>query len=212
MSHDHTYSRQTIMQHSRVVLNRMQRTVSNCHTSDEFPGVIVSLRDGAPDRLIVWSPESSATNPDGLPLVNELIVFCPHPTEKNRLMEIRDADDSSSAPAYTETSAWSDLIDTIQDNADTDGVELTHLLDTVTISSTTYGWIRFVSILQPSDAIMADYEASNIAWEDVPWVQGIYSDSVGLRQVRCPIEMQLDSGDERIPFFWSAARFFDVNK
>ncbi|MFT5526789.1 MAG: hypothetical protein ACI9G1_004245 [Pirellulaceae bacterium] len=212
MSHDHTHSRHLAMQNARVVLNRMQRTVVNCQTSDEFPGAIVVLRNGGPDRLVVWSPETTASDPEGRPLVNELIVFCPHPTSKNRLMEIRDADDTSQAPVYGSTAAWRDVIDDIQDNADLDGIELTDLLDTVTISGITYGWIRFSAILQPTDTNLSDLGAGSITWEEVPWVQGIYSDSVGLRQVRCPIEMQLNTGDEKIPFFWSAARYFDVNK
>ena len=86
----------------------------------------------------------------------------------------------------------------------------------------TRGALRFESRLRPSAADWSDYQADNVAWDDLPWVQGICGSQTGLRQAWVRIEMQLvpgqasathdPSGLRAIPFFGSAAVYYELER
>src|SRR5262245_37896004 len=81
-------------QHARVTLDRLARAVRQAQANEQFPGCIVIPAsiggEDFPDTLVVWSPTSAVTDPNGLPRVNELAIYCPHAMTPSRLVELRD--------------------------------------------------------------------------------------------------------------------------
>ena len=92
----------TATQHARVAMERIAATVRGATTSDEFPGMIVITETVSgyqfPDLLVVWYPDGDPVDPDGLPQVNELRVYCPNSQSPNELLEITFPDDTRTVP------------------------------------------------------------------------------------------------------------------
>jgi hypothetical protein len=82
--------------------------------------------------------------------------------------------------------------------------------------------VRFTVRLWPSEAQLQEYVAGDIPWNELPWVQNIYSHSLGLRQVWLRIELQLMPGTQTradgsgaetaIPFLDSATVHYTLRK
>ncbi len=218
----------TATQHARVAMQRIAASVRGATTSDEFPGVLVITETvggwGFPDILVVWHPEGSPVDPDGLPRANELRIYSPNPDAPNELLEITFPDNTTTVPSPSDTAAW--LSAATAAKASSDGVRtvLTDMLRTAQVTSladSTRGVVRFEVRYRPDDSELAAYDAGTSDWKALAWPQGIYSDNVGLRQAWVRMELQLVPGstsvgvpasdDTAIPFLGSASRFFEVH-
>jgi len=246
-SADYSTSRATAVEHARVVLERITRIVSEATANERFPGFIV-LADTVgsyryPDTLVIWHPEAQtlAANPSRLPLddpnrlpyFDELVVICPNPTAPSQLIEIRSTNTtclSSTASNWASQIAvfkTSRVLDTnvLSGSGGTlasyPAVTLTGLLRTCAVTGsagTTRGAVRFEARLRPSES---DWSNTSIAWTALPWVQGIFSATTGLRQAWLRIEVQLVPPEEvasnagtiqPIPFYGSAAVYYQMRK
>ena len=229
-------------QHARVVLERIGRTVREATANEKFPGVIVVATNVSswrfPDTLAVWRPVDPDGNridpaePDGLPRYNELVIFCPHPDEPGRLVEIVGTQD---IPLSDDKGNWAAQIEAIKSAGIDQAVTLTELIRTgrVTDAAALPKWrgaIRFERRLRPSREDWVSYQAvlalpeatkeeKETAWEKLSWVQGIYGSQTGLRQVWLRTEIQLTpseranaGGDRPIPFLGSAALYYEMHK
>lgn len=227
-SNQYVQQQATMTQHARVVLERIKRHVETAHTSREFPGFVIIERSSSghdfPDAIAIWQPVSAAANPDGLPLVSELIVYLPNPASPNELWEITDRTNHAAAPAVAATSSWQTLLKSLAASSSATRVAVTELLRRAKANaSDTQLWavIRFEGNQYPTDARLADHLAGSANWEDLEWAQSLYSNQSGMRQSWCRIEMQLiprelaaadgqDSADVSTPYFGSAAIYYEV--
>ena len=217
-------------QHARVVLERIAQSVEEATASEQFPGAIVLAEVNGlwrfPDTLVVWRPDGSPADPEGLPRLNELIVYCPDPKAPNCLLEITVPGDTSIVPPVDNEAAWATIIAAIKASQSSRTVTLTELLRTCTVAEAAdadqRAAVRFETRLRPSDDDWVDYRNDNLAWDQLPWAQGIHGTNVGLRQVWVRMELQLipshdGSGDSPaaqrgVPFFGSAARYYELHR
>jgi hypothetical protein len=211
-------------------MQRIATTVRGATTSDAFPGFLVIEQsvDGwmFPDILVVWHPEGAPADPEGLPRVNELRVYCPNPNAPNELLEVTFPADSRVVPSPSDTVAW--RIEAAAMKATEDGVRtvLTDMLRTAQVNNlaaSQRGVIRFQVRYRPSADEMAKCEdgVAGFEWYKLAWPQGIYTFSVGMRQAWLQMELQLvpqstsigahSSDETAIPFLGSASRFFEVH-
>jgi prepilin-type N-terminal cleavage/methylation domain-containing protein len=214
---------------ARVILDRITQNVSQATTSAQFPGCIVVTTQvntfTYPDTLVVWRPTGTPANPTGLPLYSELVIYCPHPTIPNQFVEMTAPTNSQTVPAATDQAGWLAALATLKTNANTKSIVLTTLLracsTTATGTQNLRGDVRFTTRLRPSDTDWANFQASTVTWMNLPWVQGIYGSTAGLRQVWMRVEMQLMPGTtwtesnvaaaQPMPFFGSAALYYQLN-
>lgn len=221
------FGRGLALQHGQVTLVRLQRQIQLATANENFPGFAVfSERVGAdlyPDTLVVWCPATTPVDPSGLPRINELVVYCPNPAAPTELLEITKPLDARVAPNLSNTTAWQQELDSFRKSPDAKRVALTNLVRVATASGGSTpelrAAVRFESVRRPSASQWADFIAGTTAWDDLPWVQGIRGRSTGLCQSRCRIEIQLRPGettenhrDSAIPFFGSAAVYFQLKK
>jgi len=217
-------------QHGRVAVDRITRTALEATANEHFPGMIVVAESVAgwrfPDTLVVWRPDGSAADPEGLPLFSELVIYTPHATLPNRLLEITVPGDNRIVPTVDDTSQWRTEIAAIKNSMRARAVVLTDLVRSGLVpeesSSAWRGAVRFETRLCPSQAEWDSYKAGYRDWDDLAWVQGIRGTSTGLRQVWLRMELQLmpgegsvasdASGDRPIPFFGSAAHYHEMHR
>jgi hypothetical protein len=198
--------------------------MANAH----FPGVLV-LTDTVvswrfPDTLVVWHPPAPVlgahperlplSDPDRRPYFDELVIYTPADGASHQLLEIAVPDDSRLVPSVADTASWRSEIGAIKSSHSGNEVVLTDLLHTAEVSdesqTTRHAALRFELRLRPSSSDWTAYEGGTLAWDRLPWVQGIYTDRTGLRQSWVRIEMQLmpqqtTEQAQPIPFFGSAS-------
>jgi len=218
-------------QHARVILDRIARMVTEASANERFPGVLVVAEETGgfrfPDTLVVWHPEGAPADPEGLPRRNELVVFSVDYANPNRMIEATIPDSSLEAPEADDTSAWRQLVSALRFGTIGERVILTELLRPGWVNTNTAAWLRrgalrFESRLRPSSEEWAAYEAGDLAWDHLAWVQGIYGSRTGLRQAWIRTEMQLlpgenptdqnDSNQQAIPFYGSATLYYELHR
>lgn len=233
MANQQQTGRGLALQHGQVAIQRIERAIQSATTSEQFPGfIVVSETVGGwtfPDTLVVWKPKGQPIAPDGLPRVNELVVFTPMYIDPTRLVELREPNNTSEVPAVADRFAWQYLIGMMKMGAmsgfDSTVPVLTDLMrraEVATASGSSVGQrgcIRFEQTLRPSAAEWQAYKAGSVTWESLPWVQGIYGPRFGQRQSLCRIELQLRPADldlhdkqVAIPFFGSAALYYQLER
>lgn len=214
------------VQHGQVVIERLERTLSAAHASPVFPGFAVfsevTGKTTFPDTLVVWSPTDEPADPQGLPRVNEVIVYTPDPANPRRLLELSDPNDTRTVPPLTATDVWLQELAKFKVRSTTQRVQLTSLLRIARAadgngSSVARACVRFDVRLSPSDTELAAYPSSK-SWSELPWVQDVYGENYGLRQAWCRFELQLmpvkkslsedPAGQTSVPFFGSAALYY----
>ena len=103
-----------VTQHGRVALERIERAISSATANENFPGCFVYIEQieewTYPDTLVVWYPETTAADPNGSPMIDELVVFCPDPDSPSELLEIRLRNGVGAAPALDDNSGWQMLM------------------------------------------------------------------------------------------------------
>jgi hypothetical protein len=214
-TNEHCRGQALAAQHARVALDRIQRAVRSAEASEQFPGCLVqSVSTGGstfPETLVVWSPLTAAADPQGLPRVNELLVYCPDPANPSRLVELRDPSDSSTCPAIDDVAAWASLVESLKSGNATEMVELSNRLRTAQTSGSDdpRGCVRFQILMSPSAAEWADYRAAALTWQELSWPLDAYSSRTGIRRIVCQTELQIVPGDSAagqsaLPFYGSA--------
>ena len=228
MTSEYTDGYATATQHARVTFERISRMVSQATASESFPGAAVfATTVGSwryPDTLVVWHPTAAAANPTGMPLMRELVVYTPHPTDPSQLLEITAPADSRTAPALSNSSAWASELATLRTSNATNKTLLTDLLRTASATSGGNGLraaLRFEVELRPTAAEWTNFRAGTLAWENLTWVQDLYGSQTGLRQTWVRAELQLlPSGGaaatrtlrQPAPFFGSAALYSTLSR
>ena len=220
----------TATQHARVCLERITRVANEATANESFPGFLVVAEEvGAwrfPDTLVVWHPDGSPVDPEGLPRYNELVIYCPDPVIPDQLLEITVPSDTRQVPPAGDASAWASAVDWIKRSPSSQKTPLTSLLRTglVPEASTTMerGAVRFESRLRPSADDWSSYQGGSLSWNALNWVQGIYGSQTGVRQAWLRIELQLipdqtsggidASGQQALPFFGSAAVYYEMHR
>lgn len=217
-------------QHARVVIERISRSVQQATASESFPGFLVVAEEAGawrfPDTLVVWRPEGAPADPDGLPRFSELVIYCPHPDVPNQLLEVTVPGDGRTVPPVEQEAQWASELAAIKSSGGARAVALTTLLRTCSppdLGETQgRGAVRFEARLRPSAAEWTAYKAGTLAWNDLSWVQGIHGSGTGLRQAWLRMELQLmpgekaaaddPGGQQAIPFFGSAALYYEMNR
>ncbi len=183
--------------HAQVTFDRISRAVSGASSNANYAGTWVTQDTVGSwtfsDTLVVWHPASGMpANPQGAPLANELVLFCPNPGVPNQLMEITTPADSRAVPSPANASTFKSFIDGLKTESGVQKTQLTDLMRTATDSANTLrGCVRFVVTMNPSDTEISSYRSGTTTWANVPWVQGIWSPNVGMRQVWARTELQL---------------------
>ena len=219
-------------QHARVVLDRIAKNVSEATANINFPGCIVVAETvnsyRYPDTLVVWHPSGTASSPTGLPLYSELVIYCPHPSYPNRLVEITAASDTRTVPVISNEALWQTELEALKKASTSKTVVLTTLLRTCLTTSASSGTAsdyrgdaRFETRLRPSADDWASFTAGTVTWSNLPWVQGVYGPKAGLRQTWVRMELQLVPGVDwvasnpdgavAVPFFGSAALYYNLS-
>lgn len=224
---EHQFSRGLALQHGQVTLVRLQRQLQQATANTSFPGFVeFSTSVGAysfPDTLVVWHPAGAASDPDGMPRINELVVYCPNPAAPHELWEITKPADTRIAPALSNATAWRQELDSFRTSNAAERIVLTNLLRVAALRDgssqavASRAALRFETVRRPSTNQWTSFVNGASSWESLPWVQGIYGPNTGLCQTRCRIEFQLRPGDDgndhqdaAVPFFGSAAVYFNV--
>ena len=221
-----------VIQNARVTLERITHMANEATTSPDFPGLLVvpEVVDGNeyPDTLVIWHPSSGTPyDPDGRPRFDELVIYCPNPDRPNELLELTAPGDTRTVPKYNEASNWKTEIDALKNSDATRKTVLTALVRMASTDGTNMAYslrpcVRFNVRLRPSEANLTEFGDGNVPWEELPWVQNIYSPSIGLRQVWMRVEMQLVPGshgqteennrDSALTFLDSAAVHYTLTK
>jgi len=231
-SYQYTQGYGTATQHARVVLERIERTIREATTSDEFPGAIAvaEMVDAwrFPEILVVWHPSGDPVDPDGLPRFNELVIYCPNLNAPNQLIELTVPSDGRIVPPVTNRPQWRAEIGAIRQTNAGNSISLSELVRTCAVEDAAAGSVlsmaavRFETRLRPSQDEWDDYQNGDVAWEDLAWVQGICGSQTGMRQVWVRAEVQLtpqaasiaeDSATNKpVPFFGSESINYELHR
>lgn len=227
-SYEYTAGYGDAVQHARVTLERITRTVNQARANEQFPGFIVVPRFASgvrlPETLVVWRPSGEPANPAGLPRFNELVVFCPDPNAPNRLLELTVPGDSRVVPSVADAAAWRSEVANMQTRNDAQRVVLTDLLRAAALNNgptvALCGAVRFEQRLCPSDLELSQFRAGTASWSSLTWPQGLFTPNSGVRQSWMRCEIQLTPGgawvvndpaaQTALPFFGSAAIYYRV--
>ncbi|HEY2882971.1 MAG TPA: prepilin-type N-terminal cleavage/methylation domain-containing protein [Pirellulales bacterium] len=195
ISSEYNQSYGTTTQNARVTMDRIDRAVSQAYSNSSWPGVWITEdvvgNYNFPDTLVVWRPSGTAANPQGAPLAGELTIFCPDPAAPSQFVELTVPGNTTPLPSASNATAFKTFIDGLKTTAGVNKVQLTSLLYSagVTGSATAKSGVRFVATMNPSDADFQTYPG--VAWNTLPWPQGLCSQTMGLRQVWVRVELQL---------------------
>ena len=206
MSSQHQQGQSTAIHHGRVALERIERSVRTATANAQFPGFFVfSYSAGGytyPDTLVVWQPADGVpADPDGMPKMNELVVFKADMEQPGQLLEMRVDGDAREAPLLSDHNAWAMELEFLQQNPSAQQTVLTNLVRVAAAtgaSGTSYGdrgCIRFGVKLHPSASEWTEYQSGVRTWESLSWPQDLYGSTSGTRQVWCRIELQLRPSD-----------------
>lgn len=224
MANAYAQEKNKIGQHARVILLRVEQAIQQAHATESFPGFLpIRYFDSNfdfPQAIAIWTPTGE---PNGdYPLVSELTIFACDPFSPNRLLEIRNPNDTSAAPTSNITSLWRGLVTQLMNDPNSEVVEITDLMRVGQMGSNYYGTLRFYSRITPTDTELADARNGNVEWESLNWATSIYSSQSGLRQAWCHFEFQLvpssdltthaNLQDKASPFFGSSALYYQVTK
>ncbi len=218
----------TTTQHARVALDRIARNVGQATANRLFPGCLVVAETvnsySYPDTLVVWRPNGTTAAPSGLPCYNELIVYCPDPSDPSKFVEITAPSDTRTVPSVGDTAAWQTAMASMKTASTSKIVVLSDLLRTCLASasdaSSLRGAVRFDVRLRPSATDWNNYPGVTTNWSDLPWARGVHGTQEGLRQVWVRTELQLTPGSSwvaskaaaslAVPYLGSAALYYPL--
>jgi Tfp pilus assembly protein PilW len=230
-SNTHCRGQLQCAQHARVALMRIEQSMAKAYANEQFPGcLVVTETNGSnqmPQTLVIWSPSSTPTNPTGLPLVSEIVVYAPDPAAPGNLLEIRSSADNSTVPAVTDTSGWTTLTDNLRASTTATKLVLTDRLRKAPLSGAysdslaanqLRGVARFRRIVAPSETEWSQYKASTRTWPNITWPLDSYRLTSGTRTVVIHTELQLVPGSmaaadsTTVPFFGSSSISYELQR
>jgi prepilin-type N-terminal cleavage/methylation domain-containing protein len=213
-----TRGQSNAVQHGRVVLDRLDRTLQAANVSESFPGfMVVTWPDGSgtfPDTLVIWKPTGTAVDPTGVPRANELVIIRPNPSNPASLIEITNpSEPATTTYASSDQANWRTLVTALTSRSNAVTVELSSLIRTAATSTLTNatirGCVRFRYKAAPSDAEIASYRAGTATWTSLAWPQDSAGKTMGMRSLGCFSELQLvpdptdNAAENALPFFGS---------
>lgn len=203
------------LQSGHLCLERIRRLFAESFANERFPGarVVDDLAPSGtfPDCLVLWHPDKAPLEPDGLPKVSELIFFYPNPVQPSQLLEVTVPHRTEAAPAYGDSAAWRNLINTVRSDGLRKTVTWSDRLRTFELDGKRRGTLRFRIRLRPT---FAEWNDTTVGWQAMAWPQGLFSPQTGLRHVWLSVELQVraragdDSATGAVPLFGSAARMY----
>ncbi len=108
-----TYVReaQTAAQQALAAMEHIKRLVGSAYATAQEPGVtVIRSWEGMwqfPDTLVIWLPQGEPANPQGPPLVEELVLICPDPLQPEHLIQVRAVGDQRTVSLWDlNTSFW----------------------------------------------------------------------------------------------------------
>lgn len=224
--------REETTQHARVIHERLARLIQEAYTAEYHPGVAV-LESYVqtwrfPDMLLIWRPNGAPQNPDGPPLIREIVIITPDPDQPNRLLEVTAPLDTRTIPldATLNTGAWvAELLSLVRSPSAKKTV-LTDLLRVAEVavsgpssgntSGQRRGVIRFVRELRPTESEWAQFRGGTKAWNALSWPLTQYGSETGLRHVWLRWELQLSPRNydtsAPVPHFGSALLAYQLNR
>ena len=217
-----------VTQHARVTADRISRCIESAWATETDPGAVVVHEtlggEAVPIALVVWRPTSGKpVNENGPPLVRELAIFTPDTADPRRLLEVRAPSNSSTVSLESlDSASGRALISSILSSASSQKILLTELLRTTAVSgsSARRGVVWFVRRVLPSSADLVAARTGSKNWVDLPWPQGIYTSTTGVRQTWIRFELQLtppgtttaNMASQAVPFFGSGAIYYEVRR
>jgi len=227
MANEYAVEKNLVGQHSRAILQRIERHIRTAHANEAFPGVhVISYTDSGyefPQSIAIWTPTDHASA-SAYPTIGELTLIVSDPDAPNRLLEV-SMESTTAAPSLNSTSSWQSLITSLLSSNTAEIIEISDLVRVGKISdsdSQYYSTLRFDVRVSPSDDELTDARAETTEWESLAWSNSIYSSTTGLRQSWVAFEFQLvatdsmeDHGnlrDAAVPYFGSSALYFQVTK
>ena len=236
-SNDYSQGHGTATQHARVALERIARNISQATAVGDHPGFAVVYDQVGPwqfpDTLVIWRPTSAPANPNGPPLIRELVIYCPNPDRPEQLLEITAPADNRSLPLNDQLnqSPWRQILEEIKTSTTSQRVALTDLVRVCSTGgprthtsavNTLRGAVRFELELRPSAAEWQQFRAGTRTWDSLSWPQGVYGSQTGLRQAWLRAELQLMpgptaarddlEGHQAVPFLGSAALYYELER
>ncbi|GAB6165848.1 hypothetical protein JCM19992_18480 [Thermostilla marina] len=209
-------ARRTLIEDGQRLVERIRRTVEHAQANENYAGAWVVSESVAEDlfpvALVVWAPDTGASNPAGTPLVKELVVFAPDPENPTLFCEYRLPGSSANAPAIGDQTAWRAVVNAIRSSPNVEKIVLSRHVRWVTVGGHRRPAVRFAVRVTPDDAEWDDEVGT--AWNELPWPQGNFTPEIGVRQVWVKSEFQLaaDTGSkiEHLTVFGSAALYYPL--
>jgi type II secretory pathway pseudopilin PulG len=185
------------IQIARSCFQQIEKTLDQAFANEFFPGAVVIPRsvggNTLPETLVVWCPSAGQPrNPDGLPYLDELIVFSVNNSRPNELRRYRFSTSGLTAAAPSQVTAWQALIDALKSQSPGESEVLTDRLRTFVINGRVSGAIRFRVELAPSES---EWSNQSITWNALSWPQGLFGPNRGVRRVSVHTEIQLQDTD-----------------
>ncbi|MBI3466386.1 MAG: hypothetical protein HY000_25520 [Planctomycetes bacterium] len=222
-NYEHCSEQGLATQHARVALERIGRAVRGAYASENHPGCAIAYAGADPVALLVWTPAGLPANSAGPPLTREVVIFAVDPDSPNQLLEVTRPTDGSPLPLDGSISYAS--VETLIRAPGSRAVVLTDLLrlpDNSAGAVQQRGLARFIVEMRPTAAELTAYRQNTVAWNQLPWPQGLSGPNSGVRQVRVRIELQLApaapasridaTGEQTLPFLGSAAFSYQVKR
>lgn len=227
---EHADGHRMAMQHARVALERISRSVATATATEEIPGFAI-VRNATSPRLpcvlVVWNPDGLPANPEGPALVSECVIYCPDPEAPNRLLEVTAPDDDRPIPLDNlDNGTGRAMVSGIVQAETSRRVVLTDLLRVTSTAITPSasdlrGSVWFFARVRPSQQEWTQYVDGDLEWNELSWPQGednpgpqsLYGTRTAMRQAWVRIELQMLPGPEAVeanaqhlavPFFGSA--------
>lgn len=200
---------------ARSCFQQIENAVDQAWANERFPGaIVVPLSISGtylPETLVVWCPSTGQPrDPNGLPYLDELIVFAVNDSRPNELRKYRSLN-STPAPNPSDLGAWQTVVNALKNQSPAESQVLTDRLRTFVINSRVCGAVRFRIDLAPSNS---EWNNTSISWNSLSWPQGLFSPSRGTRRVSLHTEIQLqkltssDSSQQQGSYvFWYSRAF-----
>ncbi len=219
-------------QHARVIQERLARLIQEAYATENHPGVaVLETYVGTwrfPDMLLVWRPDGAPQNPNGPPLIREIVVITPDPDQPNRLLEVAAPLDTRTIPldSTLNTAAWRTELLALVRSPNAKKIVLTDLLRVAVATadgtvasdaaSQRRGVVCFERELRPTDNEWAQFRAGSKAWNTLAWPQTQYGSQTGLRHVWVRWELQLAPQNRdtsvAVPHFGSATLAYQLHR
>ena len=193
-ANEHTRAVGAATQHARVAMQRISQTVTSAYAAATEPGVAVIENlvggESLPDTAVIWAPTGDPQNPDGPPLVGELVFYTPNPSNPMELWELTDPDNTTPQSLTTINSlAGRNLLATLTASPTTTKRTVMKRLQTIQLGGDDVALLRFSTRMMPTASEWTQLVAGSVAWENAAWPQSMYADDWGMRSVCLQMEM-----------------------